>query len=257
MNGDLSFNGFLLKTSNIITNAINHTDAPEVELGLLVVANANRSAINDYDALPRKIDISGVISGTSQIDLDQRIDSFKTIFNGKNKNLDINYAGGIRRYIATKNSLSITRSGALKFAGFKVQFICTEPFGLDVAPTVLINQSAITTSTFTATPSFGGTAPYQLPKFTITINSLTGTGDYIQLSNNANNQSIIILGQSIANGNILIIDNEMREVLKNGSRIDYSGVFFEMDLGNASITYSDGFATRNVNIYAEYFKRYL
>lgn len=257
MNGDLSFNGNLLQTNNIITNVINHTDLPDQVMGIFDVANANRSAITYIDYPSRKIMIGGVIKGSSQADLDNRIDSFKGYFNGKDKNLDINYAGSTRRYIATKTAISIEYNGALRFAKFKVQFICSEPFGLDTTATELIDVSGHTSSTYTATPVIGGTAPFQLPIFEITINSLTGTGDYIQLSNNANNQAILITGQELDDGDILIVDSEKHRVTKNGGEVDYIGIFFELEPGNASLTYADGFDTRNVDIYAEYFKRYL
>lgn len=257
MNGELSFNGNLLQTSNIITNVINHTDQPEQVTGLLPVANANRSAITNIDYPSRTISISGVIKGSSQADLDTRIDLFKAYFNGKNKNLDIKYRNGTRRYIATKNALSIERKGALSFAPFKVQFVCTEPFGIETGAVELFEEEGITTNTFTAAPTVGGTAPFQLPVFTITINTLTGTGDYVQISNNENNQAMLITGKGLENGDVLVIDSDQRRVTLNGVAIDYDGVFFELEPGNASITYADGFDTRDVDILAQYFRRYL
>lgn len=257
MTGSLSFNGNILQTANIITNVINHTDLPDQNIGLLEVANANRSAITNTDFPSRTISIAGVIKGNSQVDLDSRIDSFKAYFNGKNKNLDINFAGVTRRYIATKNGISIERTGALQFAPFKVQFICTEPFGLQTTATTLFTKTANADPTYTATGTVGGTAPYQLPVFTITLTAITGTGDYVQISNNANNQTILILGQGLVAGDLLVIDCDQRRVTRNGIVIDYSGVFFELEPGNVSIAYSDGFDTRTVNILAQYYKRYL
>ena len=256
MNGDLSFNGHILQTNNIVTNVIDHADQPDQNTGFLEVANANRSAITNIDYSSRKISIAGVIKGSSQVDLDNRIDAFKGYFNGKDKNLDINYAGGTRRYIATKNAISISRRGSVNFAPFKVEFICSEPFGLDVTPTVIVDHDANTLGSYTFSATIDGTAPYQLPIFTITVNALTGTGDYIQLTNNANNQSIIILDQNIEAGDILIVNADTHKVTLAGVEIDYTGVFFELEPGNASLTYTDGFSTRNVDIYAEYFKRY-
>ncbi len=127
---------------------------------------------------------------------------------------------------------------------------------MDTTPTVIVDQTSVNDGAFTFNATIGGTAPYQLPMFRITVNALTGTGDYIQLSNNANNQSIIITGQDIEAGDILIVDSDNHKVTINGTEIDYTGVFFELEPGNASITYTDGFATRDVDIYAEYYKRY-
>lgn len=259
MNGELSFNGNLLQTNNIITNVIDHTDGADTIFDLQQVANANHSSITDIDSPSRTITISGVIKGNDTVDLAQRIDTFKSYFNGKNKNLDINYAGSVRRYIATvpPGNIKVKFRGNVLFAAFTVTAVCTEGFGSDVSPTVLFDETGHTTGSFTATGVIGGTAPHQLPIFTIKFNDLTGDGDYVQIANNANNQSIIIAGEDIDPGDVLVINSEKHIVTLAGSEIDYTGVFFELDApGNFSITYTDGFATRNVNIYGEHYRRY-
>lgn len=257
MNGFISFNNNSLQTDNIITNVINHTDLPEQTIGMLSVANSDYSAITNINTYQRVINIAGVIKGTTQIDLDNRIDAFKAIFSGKNRNLDITYGIGRRRYIATKNSIGIERTGGKLYANFTVGLICTQPYGRDVAITELIVQTTITTATQTFSPTVLGNAPYQLPRFSITINSLTGTGDYVSLTNNVNNQGILIYGKSLKNGDIISIDCDARTVALNDIPIDYSGLFFELEPGYASINYTDGFTTRNVSISADYRKRWL
>lgn len=268
MNGEITFNSNSLQTDNIITNVIDHTSIPDQVANLYAIANANKSAIPGIDYPSKKITISGVIKGIEQIvddvvvqtaqnNLDTMIDTFKGYFNGKEKNLDINYGGSTRRYIATKNAISITRTGNLVFAPFKVEFICTEPFGVDTTVTSITNTVGHTTASLTVTPTIAGTAPYQLPVFTITITALTGTGDYIMLTNNNNGQEMVIYGYGLKNGDVLIIDCVNREVTLNGTLIDYSGIFFELEPGANSLTYLDGFTTRTVTIKAEYYKRYL
>lgn len=265
MNGNASFNNNNLNTYTpsagvgFLINKIKHTDGPDAVYSLLAIANANRSDIPDLDSPSKTVAISGFIIGSSQADLDSRIDTFKGYFIGKNKNLDITYGSGVRRYIATvpKDRIKIDRpDGTKKWAPFTIEFVCTEPFGLDTTPTSLFSVAGHTSASYTATPTVGGNVEGQLPIFTITINSLTGTGDYVQVSNDANNQALLIIGQGLANGDVLIIDCEQRIVTLNGDEIDYSGTFLELDPGTASITYSDGFTTRNVDIDAEYTKRW-
>jgi phage-related protein len=263
MTGAITFNGYNLQTFTpsvgvgILTNVIKHTDGPEAVFDLLEVANANRSLIGDINSPNKTINIAGVIKGSSGLDLDQRIDALKLALNGRNKNLDLNYAGNTRRYIATAppNGVKVDEDGTLR-AKFSVQFICAEPYGRDSTQTTIINQANYTSASYTATPTIGGSAPYQLPIFTITIDSLTGTDDYLQIINNANNQAILISGQGLANGDVLVIDCEQRIVTLNDIQIDYSGTFLELEPGAASLSYSDGFATRQVDILAKYTKRY-
>lgn len=263
MNGELSYNANDLQTFNpdtgvgIITNLIEHTSIPDKDVELYAIADANGSAIPSINYPSKKIKIAGVIKGSSQADIDNRMDTFKGYFNGKNKNLDIAYAGSTRRYIATVNSMSITRGQKDTSAAFSIEFICTNPFGLDTASTSIINSAAYTSAILNSAPTIAGSAPYQLPVITITINSLTGTGDWIQISNNNNGQDMLIFGFGFQAGDVIVIDCSTRKVTLNGVPIDYNGVFLELEPGANSLTYTDGFTTRNVNIVAVYYKRWL
>lgn len=264
MNGDVSFNGNNLQTYNrstkvgINTNAIEHTDLPEKFVQLFAIANADESAIPDINYTGKAITIRGTIHGSSQADLDNRIDTFKGYFNGKNKNLDIGYSSGTRRYIATVTAAPIPRQQKPLYAEFTVQFICKLPFGIDLSPTTLwAAKTAFTSATFTETPTISGNAPFQLPVFTITINSLTGEGDYIQIGNNNNNQDVLLFGLGLAASDVIVIDCAERLITLNGNEVDYYGTFIELEPGASSITYVDGFDSRSIDIEGEYTKRWL
>ena len=263
MNGDVTFNSNDLQTYNratavgILTNRIEHTDIPGAVADLLALADTDGSVIPDINYPSRVVRLGGSIHGSTQADLDNRIDTFKGYFIGKNKNLDIAYGNSTRRYIATKNSVGISRQQKALFATFSVEFICTNPFGLDITPTSLISQTNYTSATYTATPTIGGTAPYQLPVFTITIDSLTGAGDYIQIANDNNTQEMLLYGFGFTAGDVIVVDCVNRTVTINDVEVDYIGTFMVLEPGAGSITYTDGFTTRQVDIVAEYYKRWL
>ena len=264
MNGDISFNTNNLQTYNpstkvgIITNLIEHTSLPDKVATLYAMADANGSTIPSINYPTKKITIGGSIVGSTQADLDSRIDTFKGYFNGKEKNLDIAYGSSTRRYVATANAVSVIRKQKALFATFQIEFICTNPFGLDTSTTNLWTaKTGFTSATFTETPTVGGSAPYQLPIITITINSLTGAGDYVQISNDNNNQEMLIYGLGLSASDVIIIDCSQRTVTVNGTEVDYYGTFLELEPGANSITYTDGFTTRNVDVSAVYTKRWL
>lgn len=263
MNGDLTFDSNDLQTYDpatqvgIITNLLDHTDIPEKTMELYAIADANGSSIPAINYPAKRIPFAGAIKGSTQDNLDTRIDSFKGYFNGKDKNLDVDYAGTTRRYIATVNALSISRSQKALFARFTGEFICTKPFGVETSATSITNTLNHTSATLNMTPTIGGSAPYQYPIFTITIDALTGTGDYIQLANDDNGQNMVIFGLGLEAGDVVVIDCFARTVTVNDEIIDYSGVFLELEPGANSLTYTDGFTTRTVDIVATYFKRYL
>jgi len=263
MDGNISFNAISLQTYTlvndfgIIVNTINHTDIPEKQAAIFSVANADRSNIPNINYTSKKISISGALKHTSQSALDTLIDTFKGYFNPKDANLDIVYGSSTRRYIATANALSIDRDNRSLTAKFKVEFICTNPFGIETTVTSIINQINYTAATLTVTPTILGSAPTQMPKFTITIDAKTGSGDFISISNNNNNQQISLIGLVLLVNDVIVIDCENRTVTVNGNPVNYFGTFLELELGANSITYSDGYATRTVDIVAGYNKRYL
>lgn len=264
MNGDLTFNSNNLQTYSpathvgIITNVIDHTDGPDMLMGLYGLADADGSSIPAINYPSKPVALAGAIKGSSQADLDNRIDTFKGYFTGKDKNLDIAYGSGTRRYIATAGTPKIQRKTKSFTAIFQVPITCTNPFGLDTSATALFTtHTGSTVATFTETPTVGGNAPFQLPIITITLTSLTGTGDYVQISNDNNNQELLIYGQGLANGDVIIIDGVERTVTLNGDDIDYYGTFLELAPGANSLTYTDGFLTRTVTVAASYTKRWL
>lgn len=264
MDGSLTYNSNSLQTYDpttgvgINTNSIKHTNIPDSVAELYIKANANDSVVPDQEYPSKTITLAGTIHGSTQADLDNRIDTFKGYFAQRNKNLDIAYGGSTRRYTVMKaNSVGVERQDKALFATFTIELIC-KPFGYDTAATNLwAAKSGFTSATFTETPTIAGNAPYQLPVFTITINSLTGDGDYLLISNDNNNQEILLYGLGLEAGDVIVIDCVQRIVTVNDVEVDYSGTFLELEPGASSITYTDGFDTRNVDVSGVYTKLWL
>jgi hypothetical protein len=265
MNGDIAFNANSLQTYNpttsvgIIVDSIGHESTPEKSLDVYTVANANKSAIaGDPEFVKKNIPVTGTIIGSSVADLAARVDAFKALFNGKDKNLDIGYAGTTRRYIATAdNSPSFTPNPGKRWIKFAINFLCADPFGRDISATTLwTTKTGFTAATFTEAMTVGGSAPYQLPVFTITLTAISGAGDYVLISNDNNNQEILLYGLGLVAGDVIVIDCVARKVTVNGIEVDYYGTFLELEPGSNSITYTDGFTTRTVTVAANYVKRW-
>lgn len=263
MNGDVTFDSHDLNTFDpttrvgILVNKINHTSIPTQNTPLFVIADANKSAIPAVTHDNKIITISGSIAQTTEANLDALIDTFKGYFNGIAKTLSIAYGSGTRLYTATKNALSITRQNTAKWADFELSFICTDPFGRDANITSITNTLNYTSQTLTITPTIAGNAPVQYPIITLTIDALTGTGDYVQITNNNNDQQMLLYGFNLTAGAVIVIDTFTRTVTINGVEVDYRGTFLELSPGSQSITYTDGFTTRQVDIVIGYYKRWL
>lgn len=263
MDGGLLYNTNDLQTYDpatrvgINTNVIRHTDIPDSVAELYIVANANDSEVPNNEYPSRKIVLGGTIHGSTQADLDNRIDAFKGYFGQRYKNLDIVYGSSTRRYVVMKaNALGVDREDKALFATFSVELLC-KPFGIDTTATNILTEAAYTSATKTITPTIGGSAPFQLPVFTFTLTAITGAGDYIQITNNENGQEMLIYGLGLANGDVLVIDCVNYEVTLNGDEVDYNGAFLELEPGAADVTITDGFTTRTIAMNGEYNKRWL
>lgn len=263
MTGAISFDSNNLQTYSpatvvgILTNGIEHTNLPAKDAALYPLANANQSVI-PYVGYPSKaITITGVIVGSTQANLDSRIDSFKAYFLGKDKNLDIEYNGTTRRYCATVNTISVQRQQKALYATFAIEFICTLPFGKNTSATTALSATGRTLSGYTDPYTFLGSAPFQLPVITITFTAITGGAAFVTFGNNGNGQGITITDQTWAAADVLEIDVVNRTVKKNGVEIDFLGAFPEFAPGAQNFAYSDGFTTRTFNISVTYYQMWL
>lgn len=254
---NITFDTNDLQTDNIITSDIDHGSIPEKSMSLFALASANKSVIPAINYPTKTITVTGKIIGSSVTDLDSRLDTFRSYFNGKNKNLDIDYDGGTRRYIATASKVSIPRPGGLTFANFVITFVCVEPFGKATTSTSALSANARTSADYTDAYTFLGTAPFQLPVVTITINTVTGGTGHLAFTNDSNDQGITLIDKDFQNGDVIVIDCEQRSVTINGTATDYLGSFPEFPPGSQTMHYNDGFTARNFDIDVDYYKRYL
>jgi len=257
----LTFDGFTIENSNFIITAIDHYSIPVKDMDLYKMAYANKSSIATTNYPSKLIKVTGYIQCDDTYSLEAYIDIFKGYLTAEEADLDIDYNGGTRRYTATANKVDVKWTISSKHAYFDVEFICTDPFGRATTLTSFGSETGYTSATLTVQSAIFGTAPIQLPIITITLNTVTGTGDYIQISNDKNGQVLLIYGQGLADDDVIVIDSYERTVTVNGVLVDYLGTFLEMTPGNnptsGSVTYSDGFDTRNIDIDFEYYKRYL
>lgn len=255
---NISFAGNSLQTANILTNDIDHFSNPNKVATMYSLGHANKSALPFVSYPSKTIQVTGVIIGTSIADLDSRIDTFKSYFTGIDQNLDIDYNGSTRRYVANANVVKLARPGGLLYATFSIEFDCTLPFGKDTSVTnfTLTSPTGRTLNSYTDAVTFAGSAPVQLPVITITLTAVTGGASFINMGNAANGQSITV-NRTWANGDVLVIDCQNRTVTVNGVPVNFTGAFTEFAPGAQTFQYIDGFTTRTFSIAIAYTKMYL
>jgi hypothetical protein len=248
----ISFDSNSLQTANILTQDINHASLPTKNASPFAISHANKSTIPYINYPSKQITISGEINGTSIADLDTRIDTFKSYFIGANKNLDIGYNSGTRRYTATVTDISITRPGGLFYATFSVTFFCIYPFGLDTSQTTALSAGPRSNSTYSDAFTVAATAPYQLMIATITYTAAVGAGlRTMTFGNSATGQQITI-NRGFLSTDVVVIDCTASTVMINGALFDFAGGFPQFGTGAQTMTYNDTLDSRTFSISVVY-----
>jgi hypothetical protein len=247
MNGQpLSFGGNSLQTANIGTKTIDHESGSVRQATVYPVAHANTNAIPYVGYTGKDVVLEGWLHATDLIAMDMLLDQFRGYFNGRDKNLDIAYAGKVRRYVGTSEAPVIIRAGGLLSATFHVLIHC-QPFGQDITPTTVLAQQGRTLATYSDTVTFLGSAEYQLPIRTIAYSSISGgTNGTVNFGNNANGQQIS-LTRNWTSGDVWAVDTIKKQVFVNGTSVDFVGAFPEFPPGTQSMAYSDNFTSRTFN----------
>ena len=223
----ISFNGNNLESAYLIINRLNKSDAPQRELQNEVLSfQDGHSVIADFWR-SRSISISGMINATSAAHLGTLLDTLKGDLSGKEKNLDVDYGGGTRRYVGTMTALNAPEEFYnITHLPYTAQFIC-QPFGKETSVTTF-SSNDITASTETDSITTTGSYKPQ-PLIQITFDSATAvTG--VSFENTTTGDTISIT-ETIVAGDVLIIDTETHKVTLEGTQVDFDGPMPDFVLG--------------------------
>lgn len=252
------YNTVDLNTATIITSDVDDGGAGERGLSMFSLVNANGAVITDSIYNTKTINITGLLKSTTLAGLEALIDTFHAIFTVRDKNLDIGYGVSTRRYICTAKDVNIKRPvrGA-NWANFEVSMVATIPFGSDTTTTSALNATGRTAQTYSDNYTFLGSAPVQLPTFTISLTAVTGgTSATVSIGNGGNGQTIVVT-RTWAAADILIVDCYNKTVKVNGVEVTFNGAFPEFPVGAGVLTYVDTFTTRTFSITATYSVMYM
>ena len=246
-----------------INNCINYwvEDAPhetpaKAEINLQKIARSNESVILKKGYGIRTIKMTVIIEDSSIALLDARVDEFKQYMEAVDKNLDMDYSTGTRRYVCSGYVESVERKP--RWARATVRFECYKAFGEDTE-TTSEDFSGKTTQPITDDIDIGGNAPAK-PDITITINTVTpGAGDkFVQIKNLDTGDYVKVIRDDFTAGDIIIIYTVNAMVLVNGNVTPYLGIMPVWSQGINNWEYSDDFSTaRNVDIQFDYKKKWL
>lgn len=229
---NISFNGYDLQSSTVITSELQHENLSQKRLNIQKFSTMEGGRLIQPDFDIKIITLKGIIKGTSQANLEGLIDTFKKNINYTEKNLDIEYSGGTRRYIATCSKMLFDRKFyTVDMIDFELEFtISNPPFGTNIDTTTIEDlantHSSVTTTTGTidGTPDFAGTFRPN-PIIKITLNTCNGIRK-IYFCNTDEDEVLTncyIENYKFYDGDIILINTTEGTVTVNGINIDFSG----------------------------------
>lgn len=222
------YDGTSIQTSTIKVDQILHESIDHKTLDIQQLGRADGGKITAVMYAPKIIRLLGRITGTTQANLESNIETFKELISRQQKNLDIGYAGGTRRYITTASQFVMQREHFnLTYAEWEIQFTVSNPPFSRAIDTGTITTGAITTTgTYSGSATFlGNVRPLPIIKVTITTQTAM-TALYFR---NKNTGDIIVVRRTFANADVVIVDTrpEGYTVTVNGVSVDYEGFFPE------------------------------
>lgn len=218
------------------------------------VARANFSVLTSAEYSDKTITVTGYVGGDTFEDTMENYGKLRGFVQDTEAVLKVRYGGEDVEWIATLNGLSSTPVGPnFKFV---LTFLCSNPIGKSISVNDLFPSTNITTSSKIITFNVEGSF-YAKPLFTITLTDITdGTDKSINIVDSVTNRGIRITND-FADGDIISIDSDTFQVVKNAAPIDFSGEFPKFLPGIRSIQYVDDFTDRDITLDATYRKTYI
>lgn len=221
--------------SNLITRTIIHDQSPDRVLNTIKLTRQDGEIIVNDSYNPKEITVEGVIVGSSQSDMESRLDTLKALVAQKDKNLDIDYAGGTRRYVCRNTKFTCTRDSFNIFhAPYTIVFYVAKGIGTNTSETNALTATGITAATDARSVVFAGS--YQpRPRHKVTITT-RGNADTVRVINYDTGDYMDVDLDGFSDTDYFEIDEENQTVKKNGStNINWSGKFPSVNPGTINM----------------------
>ena len=219
------------------TRLVQHESVADFNINTLKPSRADGTIFIDEFIDSKQIVLEGIIQGTSQDNLEQNIDTFNELMNRRNKNLDISYAGGTRRYVCIPQEIKYNRDYFhLLFVPFRVVMLVPEGIGKDTSVTTLTAKTLTAVTTTEVLILEGSVNPK--PTIRIVINTL-GNADTIKIKNTGNGEYIEVDIDGLIATDYLEVNCDNLTVLKNGYLpLNYRGKFPNFKSGTNNLEYT-------------------
>ena len=162
------FDSTTLTNATYLPSSVKHESVAERIVSSLPLAREDGEVLISERYGKKIIRVQGTLVGSSQADLESKIDTFTELFSRPEKNLDIDWNSGTRRYVATCVRHEFDRDHFhISIVPWSAEFVVLSGEGKDTSETTLLNEVVVATSTpGTGSFTFAGSKP---PKPRITL----------------------------------------------------------------------------------------
>ena len=249
----ISFNSNNLESAYLIVNRLNKSDGASRDINSEILSFQDGFEVISNYWRSRTVVIGGMIDATGSQHLADTIDTLKQNLSGVNKNLDVDYGDGTRRYKGTLSRFNAPEEFYnITHLPYQAEFLC-QPFGYATS-TQSLTGTDITGATYTDTLTVVGTYPPQ-PVITITFDSESGASA-CAFTNTTTGDTITIT-QAFTAADVLVINCETHKCTLNGTQIDFTGPMPSFVVGSNSLSISVPATARQYDLSIIYTPRYL
>lgn len=251
------FNGVDLNTINGLTVlGADPNKPPKRSLILDEIANTNKAKASSGFYTDRRITVRVGVSRNSRALLGQSLDALNNVIQELEKPLILEQSGSSRQYTCSLDDVNVLVSGG-SYQEEELIFRCSDRFGYDLSPTLLLAITGYTSMSRSDRLSFGGSALWQAPVITLTLTSVVGgTAKTVHIGNADNGQEVAIT-RSWVSGDVIIIDSLNGSVKVNGVEVEFVGAIPEWKTGFGYWYYTDNFTSRTFSGSIYHLRRYV
>lgn len=253
----LTLDGLDLQAGNIRITETDLFNAPPKTSTIIELARKDgaKAVFEKYGN--RKFNLTGYIQTDSMINADDSLDQLKAFINRRNLDLIMEYSSSERKWEVGIDALQVARKNTdVSRMGFNLMGNAPNPFAQDLEKTVLVNQAGITSAT--NIPVTAGGSYFAQPLTVITINSVLPNDSDITISiGNAIENTYLDIRDTFVDGDVLTIDSFNEIVYKNNEIIEADGLFPIWSPTGGTFEYSFDATSLNVDIFSDYYRRWL
>lgn len=232
----VKFDNTEILNTTYIPRYVKHESATDRILNILNLARENGDILISERYGIKRILLIGILTAATKSALETAIDSFKELFSHKEKNLDIEWEAGTRRYVATCGKHDFDRDHFNNlFVPWTAEFVVASGVGKEITETAILHNSAISlVADYDSSVVLAGSAKPK-PKFTVKFNHADwpsyGAKGIALINRDTNEQIVFNYSAGLANLAELVFDCELRKVTYAGNEVSFYGVFPDFKIG--------------------------